>query len=468
MGQNGGLRKSILGVLLIAGITFGAAAYYQVSFRGLDVAETQVDAGGSIDLQTNVVNLKKSPYTDLSVAASLVRRSDGSRVVEQELVSDLDLAAREIRNIDATVPVPADAVSGDHVLRIAATTPAGTPMAVISEDITVDNTRDQPSLVFDERGVYIQSEKVVVGENTVMRFELPSFGTEGENVLPDRTFDVRMALTNPGSEPVSADATISITPTYSTEADSVESFTRDLGTIEPGATEEYSFSTQVTQPGTYVVRASVTGDEGQDLADGEVRLVIAGGGGSIVDLDNAQDTYTAGETASLTASVVGPADGSTEIRDAFLRLEVTKDGSVVERRETTIDRLPFTPEDHKFSFTPDNDLEQYTVRLTLGKGDTVYDTYTASYEPLHAERMLSEDGQVRTAGQCYDDGTCTAAEYDAGGCYDCIGVEERPGGDTEQTGTEPGTGLSGLTRTVMIAAIGAVIVLAAVVRLRGG
>ncbi|MDY6777566.1 MAG: hypothetical protein SVU32_02800, partial [Candidatus Nanohaloarchaea archaeon] len=116
-------------------------------------------------------------------------------------------------------------------------------------------------------------------------------------------------------------------------------------------------------------------------------------------------------------------------------------------REQTIDRLPFNPVDRTFSLSAPQDLQQYTLRVVLGKGDTVYDTFTASYEPLTVERKLTASGQVKKAGACFTDGVCTQEEYEIGSCYDCIGVETPPG---QQPGQQKKTG--GIPQGVIVIA----------------
>jgi len=418
-------RSVVLGALFLILIPVVGATYYQLSFQGMEVGADTVDAGDELNVTANIVNLRQSPYTDLQVMSYLVREEDSAEVGRWTLVEDLDLAGREFHTVDAAVPVPPDAIAGDHRLQVAVVTPAGTPMALISDTVTVESDADQPALTFGQSGVYLISERVVTGNNSVRTIELPTFGTEGENLLPNRNFSITFDLTNPGDQDVDASADITVTPTYG-DGEPIRSYSRDLGTIAGGETSNHSFTERISEPGTYEVSVTLRDGADEEISSSSVRLVIAGGGGSIIDLNNQQDTYASNEEVSMGTTIVGPADGDTVVRGAYLRMEVLKDGSVVEQQDRSITELPFSPEEYSFSFAAPEQLEEYTVRMTLGNQDTVYDTYTASYQPLEAERTFTESGQVRESGMCYDNGVCTAAEYDRGGCFDCVDVDERP------------------------------------------
>lgn len=462
-------RTAVFGALFLMLIPVVGATYYQLSFQGMQLGSETVDAGSDLNVTANIVNMRESPYTDLQVVAYLVRDDDSTQVAQQTLVEDLDLAGREFHTVDASVDVPADAVSGDHLVQVAVVTPAGTPMAIISERVNVEGDTDEPVLSFGQSGVYVVSERVVTGNNSVRTIELPSFGTEGENLLPDRNFSIDFELQNPGEVDVDASADISIAPTYGS-GETVRSYSRDLGTIAGGETANYSFTERISEPGTYEVRVTIRDGSGEEIGESSVRLVIAGGGGSIIDLNNQQDTYGSGEEVGMDASVVGPADGDTVIRGAYLRMEVMKDGAVVEEREQSITELPFSPEEYSFSFDAPEQLQEYTVEMTLGKDDTVYDTYTASYQPLEAEKTFTESGQVQESGMCYDDGVCTAAEYDRGGCFDCVDVDQRPepvADDTNQTDddTDDDEPEQDGSRSLIYGGVAAAVVLAGIVYL---
>lgn len=429
--------STILALVLLIGGT-GTAEFYQVSFQGMDMETDTVTAGEDLGIEANLANLAEEPYTDIRVTASLIRESDRTRMTQATLGDDIDLGPRELHALETDLSVPADTPQGNYSLLLQAYTPAGIPMTFLSEDLTIQNPDSVTSVSFGDQGVYIVSPTIVVGDNIASRYSLPSFGSQGENVLPDTSFNITFSLTNDGSQTVDPVASARIVPTYATDGEPVRDIEQDLGRLGPGESDEYTITTSVEEAGTYVIEVDVR-DGQTSLGENEVRLVISGDGGNIIDMQNAQDTYDQGDRMTVDTEVVGPADGSTVVEDAYLRLEVRKDGQTVTQEEKTIEELPFNPEQASFNLTADEELDEYTLRLVLGKGETVFDTYEAQYQPIEVERKLTSSGQVDAAGQCLDDGVCTQEEYEIGGCYDCMGVEEPPGEDDETT--EPSDGL---------------------------
>jgi len=419
----------VLALVLLIGAT-GTAEFYQVSFKGMDIGADTVQTDESLDIEANLANLAQEPYTDIQVTASLIRETDRTRMTQVTVAEDIDLGPRELHALQTGLSIPSDIPQGNYTILLQAYTPAGIPMTFLSEDITIENPESVTSVSFGNQGVYIVSPTIVVGDNIASRYSLPSFGSQGENVLPDTSFNITFSLTNDGSEPIDPAASARIVPTYTTDDEPIKSLEEDLGDLSPGESREYEMTTSVETAGTYVIEVEVR-DGQTSLGENEVRLVISGGGGSIIDMQNAQDTYEQGEQVRVDAQIVGPADGSTVVEDAYLRMEVLKDGQTIDQEEQTIDELPFNPRQTSFNLTADEELDEYTMRLVLGKGDTVFDTYEAQYQPIEVERQLTSSGQVDVSGQCLDDGVCTREEYEIGGCYDCTGVEEPPGEDDE-------------------------------------
>lgn len=421
--------------LMVTGLT--SAAFYQLSFRGLEIDNTNVDAGESIDFSTNIVNLGDNPRTDITVEALLVRESDKSVVYREDVRTDVDLAGREAILVDESFNVPNNVPEANYTLTVRAVDASGIAKAFVSERITVNNDRSITSVNFGNKGVFLLAERVVTGDGFTRTYSLPSYGDQGENVLPGSNFTLRFNLENSGTQRVSPEARFEIVPTYADDAEPVKEFTRELGPISPQATREYSFESEVKTPGTYEVNVDVVDSNENFLSSSQVRLVIAGSGGSITDVANTQDTYVAGESVMATATVVGPADGSTVVRDAFLRMNITQDGEQITSTSRTIDRLPLSPQGYQLQTDVNQELSNYTLKISLGKGDRVYDTYVASYQPLTAERSLTSGGQIKMQNACFDDGVCTEREFEIGDCYDCIGVSESKFVENEEDDTDP-------------------------------
>jgi len=419
------MYKYTRGILIIAFLLIltgaSTAAFYQISFRGLTLDKSTVDAGNDVGITANVANLGDDPRTDIQIKASLVRDSDRSVVFEEVIREDIDMAGRELGLVEEDITVPENMPSANYSLTLMAVDSSGISKAYSSQDITVKNDREISSISFGNQGVFLLAERVVTGDNYVRTYSLPSYGTQGENVLPGSNFTIRFNLENTGTETVSPIANFEVTPTYS-DAEPVREFEEDLGSISPQETREFSFDNQMEKPGTYVVNVDIKGSDGSDLGSSQVRLVIAGAGGSITDLANSQDTYSAGQTVSADATIVGPADGSTTVNNADLTMRVIKDNETVLEDSKNIDRLPLSPEDYSLEARTNQDLDRYFLNVTLSKEGTIFDTYTSEYQTLTAERSLTSEGQVRDRNMCYDDGECTEREFEIGTCYDCRNV----------------------------------------------
>lgn len=416
-------NKTFTLLILITTLTgLASANYYDLSFRGLTTAQDEVQAGESINISTNLANTAEEPRTDIEVELSIVRDTDKSVVHKEVLRKDVDLAGRELRLIEEDVDIPESVPEGSYSLTVMARDASGIAKAYLSEDLQINNERKISSAALGNQGVFLLAERVVNGDGYTRTYDLPSYGTQGENVLPGSDFTVKFNLENTGTNPISPDADIQITPTYSNE-EPLKTSTEDLGTLASQETKEYSFDYNVNNPGTYVVSADIEDSE-TELVSGQVRLVIAGAGGSITDVANSQDTYRQGETVESNVTIVGPADGTTTVLDAEVAMEVIKGGQTIMKDSKSLDTLPLNPKDYTLSAETPEDLDQYTLKITLGKDDQVYDTYTAEYQELDPERTLTTTGEVKEKGLCFDDGECTKEEQQIGNCYDCRNVDQ--------------------------------------------
>lgn len=419
-------RMLVLSTIILSLTVTVAGSAYDISFVGIDVDETDLSVGDDLSYQTNIVNLAESPHTDLDVRGMLIRNSDRNLVFERDIASDIDLAPRELHTVTGSHELPDDVPSGDYEWIIQAYTQTGVPVAYMSSSVSITNPNEVPSVTFAESGVYLMIDRVQVGDGYVREFEQPTYGSSGQTAIPGRPFDIMFELNNDGTTEMDLRANVEIVPTYDASNEPIESFSEDLGTLAVGASEEYNITASVEEPGTYRVVTDIVDGDGTVRAEGEVRLVIGGNGGSIVNVANQQDTYDEGETMNVDVSYVGPADGSSIVEDAALTATVLDGDETVVEEDYQISQLPFTVESHSFSMDAPEDLDQYTLEVTLGKDGTTYDTFTAEYQNLDPERVLTDDGEVRVQGECIDDGTCTQAEYEKGGCFDCRNKDEPP------------------------------------------
>lgn len=420
------IKKGIFLILTIMVSSIAAAAFYQVALMGVSVSDDTVSAGDSLAFETEIVNRDDAPHTDLQVRALIQRMDDRSLVTSKTVREDVDLASREIISIDDEIEIPENTPDGSYSLILLAQTPNGPSISGASEAISVDNPEDVKSLSLGSDGVYLMTEQVSVSGDTITVRELPSYGTEGDTVLPGSSFDIRFDLRNNGDLPVDPTARIEIYSTYDDNEEVLKEQTVDLGTLTPGEERAHNLTSSMSEPGTYVIDTQIQDADGNQLTKGSVRLVIGGKSGSIVEVSNQQDTYDADEEVTVDATIVGPADGSTTVENAYLAVSALKDGQEVASKEMMVSELPLNPEERTISFATPENLEEYTLSVELGQGDQTFDTFEAEYRPLEAERKLTSDGRIQEAGQCFDDGTCTQAEYELGDCYDCRNRESPP------------------------------------------
>ena len=411
-------------LLLVTGTVAGVT--YDLSFVGIEVDETDLATGDQLSYQSNLVNTADAPHTDVTVTGMLIRKNDRNLVYETTVQEDIDLAPRELVTVGGNHTIPEEVPAGDYQWILQAETQTGTPVAYMSESVSITNPSEVPSVSFGEGGVYLLIDRVQVGDGIVREYQQPTYGSSGETAIPGNPAEVVFELTNDGTTDLDLTANIEVIPTYAADTEPVTTASEDLGTLTVGETQEYNASVTVDDPGTYRVVTDIVDSNGESIGEGEVRLVIAGDGGSIVNVANVQDVYDAGDTIGTNVSYVGPADGSTVVEDATLTMQVRKDNSTVLEETHQIDQLPFNVEEYEFTAEAPEDLDDYTLRIVLGKDDTTYDTFTASYQELDPERVLTEDGTVRVQGECVDDGVCTRAEYEKGGCFDCRNVDEPP------------------------------------------
>lgn len=432
-------KIATLATLFVAFAFLTSAVSYELSFRGIELDENNLNAGDTVNVTTNLVNLGEEPRTDNSVTVSLTKESDNTVFFKEEIRNDIDLAPREIEKITENIQIPERAPSGTYNILLQSGTPTGVPTTFIEEEINVENDRTVKNVQLGRQGVYLMTQRIINTNETVRTFELPSYGNQGENILPGTDFGIHFKLSNTGNERIDPEAEFSIIPTYSDDKQPIDSFTRDLEAIEVGESNSYNFSRSMTEPGTYNLETVIRDSDGNQLSSADVRVVISGEGGSIVDVGNHNDTYSQGQEMSVDTMIVGPADGSSVVNNAYLSMEVSQDGETLIQERETIDQLPYTPEERTLESEVPEDLDDYTVRIVLGKGDAVYDTFEADYQELDPERLLTESGEVWDENQCFDDGECTEREYELGDCYDCFGVSGSKFNDSDDQTEETGS-----------------------------
>jgi hypothetical protein len=425
-------------LVLLLGLLLGAATSleFDLTFQGYEISQETVSVSEETDVSFSIANRAESPYTDIKIVAEFYEVSSGEKRYQYTLRNDFNLAGREIETINSSIPLEDSMPEGSYEVHINAKTPSGTTVAYITEGLDIVNPNRFKSAEFGRRGVYLILPRVVSSSDSTTRYERISIGSQGKNAIPGKPFDIAFNVENLNEEKIDPTAKVTIRDTYSSEDPIVKEYTKDLDGISANGKKYYELNGSVSEPGTYEVLVEVE-DEGLKLASGEVRLVIAGPSGSITNMENRQDVYNQGETVTINSTIVGSADGSTQVPMANLNLTVVQNNETKYRDSKRLEKLPFNPVEKSFEFSSPTDLDNYTVRLVLGSSGLTFDTYEARYQEIKAEKYLSDQGWVVDENVCIDDNICTEREKEIGNCYDCRGLdtENKTGEETDEKQT---------------------------------
>lgn len=396
----------------------------QIAFLSSDLDRDAVAAGGKINVEFTVTNRGKNVVSNITVNFKIIREIDGGIISSES--EGTALAEREVKDLEKELSIPQSAISGEYIVLIDLCSASGIPLASTYHNLVVEGESEK-GVVFGVEGVFLTIPITThKDENLIRKIYIDSYGTEGHNIPRNEPFYIKFNLRNLGAAASKLNADISIVSTYSPDL-VVGSFQKDLETINSGGDGAYSFETQIDRPGTYRVVVDLYSNN-EKIVQKECRAVIVGEGGSIIAVENAQDTYEQGEQVEITVDVVGRADGISDVNNASLEMNLIKDGKNIKTLTHEIEELPFNPLNLHFKFEAPEDLVNYVVCLKLGKGDKIFDSVNVSYEPLEPEKILTDDGRIMPLNKpgCFDDGVCTLPEYEYGNCLDCRGVTEPP------------------------------------------
>lgn len=393
---------------------------YSITFFGINVNKELFIGGENVIVNTTIINQEYYVHTNLTIYFKLVRESDGGIISSNAVIINLD--KREVKKLAQNLSIPRSALSGKYTVLVEAYSSSDVSISSISTQIEIKNKINKGA-IFDRKGVYLKvpiTEKLT--EKIVRTIYHYIYGTSGENVPKNSPFYIMFNLTNVGEESLKMDVKIKIVPTY--QPDKIIKFIeKNLSTLKIGESKVYEIETKLEKPGTYRVIVELYSDN-EKLMEKELRVVIKGEGGSIIGLRNIKDVYKKGEKVKIEITIVGPAD-KTKVENAYLKLELIKEGQSIKVVNKNIGELSATPATLSFEFEAPMDLMKYEIFVELGKGDEIYDTARASYELLEPQLILSEDGRIRSAKLegCFDDNICTEKEFEIGNCLDCAGVE---------------------------------------------
>jgi hypothetical protein len=417
-------RRYLLLFLILGSLTLpvlGQGEVYEVVFQGLESPE-RAQASEEIEFHTFIANYDSEPHTDYKIKASIVDAAEGTVEHEKIIKNDVDLASREVQEISSSIEIPETVPSSNYYLVLEALAPTGSSFSSVRKEIRINNPNQQTSASLGSNGMYLRIPRIKPGSGYIKKFDQISAGAQGEHVIPGTKFDIEFKVQNDGSTAIQPTGRIKIENSYSGEKAKTLEF--DVERLEPGESKLKTLQTSMTEPGTYKGKLSITNDN-TELIESSVRIVIAGEAANVIRVENEEDTYSSGDKFRLESTYVGPADGTTEINNGYMELQVREDNKTVFTKTKKIDKFSYNPETLEFEKRLGTGLNDYQVRIELGKDDKIFDVWKSRYQKLEPEMIITDTGTIKEYGVCVDDGVCSPDEWGEG-CYDCREYDERP------------------------------------------
>lgn len=402
-------------------------AYKQeVLLSGFWTNNLSYDSGSVISIKTTLVNVENYPHSNLSVLYELSRAADGALVYSDS--GYVDLGSREVKPVTKAIQVPQKILSGEYILSAKVLGPSGVPISAISSELSIRSLSEQ-GVIFEKGGFYLSVPVTQrLSEEVTQTYFKTMYGLIGEAIESGTTLSVHFSIRNKGSSLLPVSARVYLIPSYRSGNMSVfgtmADLQKDLGEIMPENAKSGSFEVKLTEPGTYsLILVLYSGED--VLSWKEVRAVVSGESGKILEIRNSKDVYRQNEEVKLDVLLVGPADKS-QVEGAYLEAGFYSSGQLVKSLRKDNIALNTDPGLVSFSFRAPQALEYYDVRLRLGRQEKIFDEVNLSYHPMEIGTVLAPDGRfmpVNISG-CYDDGICTENEKGFGNCLDCVPIEK--------------------------------------------
>ncbi|MBN2095239.1 MAG: hypothetical protein JW727_04270 [Candidatus Aenigmarchaeota archaeon] len=395
-------------------------------FQGFKLDSEVYAPGDYISVETTIVNGAGYPATDLVLQLKILRNSDSAVVFSS--AEPLELAPGEVRFLNKSARIPSALFGGDYTVVVGAISAAGIPLASMFREIEIDVASVKgKGIIFSEGGLYLrysETQEIAPGITQTLTHRL--YGTVGETIPRQSTLFAEFGLQNPTQSSLELTARLRMVSSYSPldTSSSVLDLSQNLGNLASGESGRYSIAFKPPRPGTYSVIVGIY--SGEDfLGEKEVRAVISGETGSIMEVENFKGRYEPGEQGLVRVHVVGPADKSN-VSGAYLELSVYS--AEKEVANLVKESMTLTAKTQAFDFyvKPPEGLEEYVLSVELGKGGEVFDSVNQSYKELSSELIMSDDGRIlsRQAEACFDNGVCTPEEEIMGDCLDCAAIEK--------------------------------------------
>ena len=401
------------------------------TFTGIGILSSEISSDtinleviDTIQINNSIVNYDNSIHAELIINYKLINQKDGSEIINENTI--ISFGAYEIQDLSKELKIPNTVPSGNYLINIFVNGPNNIPLAGFNHNLQIINSETIKTISMI-KGPYLKIP--LVSDSGAISY-IESYGATGSNVHQGTTYYLKFNLKNENNNYNNLKTIINIIPTLGDTS---------LKTIEYEL-KPYTSTTQIDNyeiemdfdtPGTYRTTLAFYNKD-LFLFQKEVRLVITGEGGSILRIKNKQDTYNIGDTISISADLVGPADGATKLKNIYLKLILSENNKILKEIIKEIPALEFKTITETIDFTSEWNLDEYKIQIILGKDDKIYDETTINYEPIIVEKMIMSDGRIYSPGLggCFDDNICTTEERTINNCYDCY-LEDHPKKQTE-------------------------------------
>lgn len=400
----------IISVVIITLLQF-VFIFSNIGFYGQSINVTEVNGNEPVELNYNLVNREDLVKAQIEVIYELRRISDLSLMYES--YRNFSFAPYEVKRINETLnfgKIP----PGEYTLVTQIRSGAGSPLGRLSNELNVYSSLEKKAQF--SKLPYL---RIFYTTPNQVRYE-NSYSNVGRPTGRDEDFEVRFELENLEESVNTFRYEFNIKNSYSSK--NMRTIFSNEVTLNEGEKREIVETIQYNESGTFDLFVKVFDDESNQLANKEVRLVVVGDDGTILDVFNQRDGYEQNELVTVNVSIVGPADSLSLVENSTLMLNILEQNEIIYEENISIDILPTNPENYKFSFIAPEELKYYKLRVTLENDGNIYDQVELSYEPLFPELIISPTGAIYdpSLNMCLDDNKCTQMEKNLGNCADCV------------------------------------------------
>lgn len=337
----------------------------------LETGQGEYQPGQELETSAFVINNEDSPIADHEIEYAIAyspifnpERAQDGETIRHRTFRPLEMEAGETRYVNHTWDVPENAPPGSYKVYFR--------ILNANEDLQVFNTER-----FNVTDAGQEVRAATLDELFFHQGDSIGYSLEGLRVSPNETANATMDITNIGTVDLEINMTMDMQYTY----DSTQSAFRqyEQATVPAGETEQIVFEFMPPDtPTTYTPVFQAYDTDGTFLGSTNGRLVVRGNSGRILRAGINNNSYASGDTVTLTADLIGPADYSGTIEDATFNYTVEDgDGTLIEGEQSVDIGGQTTPveitEEAPRAFANPN------VTMVLSKDGNVYDRYTASY-----------------------------------------------------------------------------------------